>query len=155
MVTYKILDDFIQCQCLEMKPRGIRIGPRRNFFFNAHVRFGGQDKSFRIVMTIFIQNIFWEGTGVDSDANRNSGIFCRLTYFANFPILADIAGINSQGVCAKTGGGNRQTVIKMNISDHRQGGFSYNLRQSRCRRLVRHRDPDQVTPRAGKGFNLS
>ena len=43
----KILEDFIQNQCRGMKPRGIRSGQRRNLFFNAHVQFGPQEKSFK------------------------------------------------------------------------------------------------------------
>jgi len=43
----KILDEFIQKQCRGMKPRGIRSTARREFFFNAQVRFGGQEKPSR------------------------------------------------------------------------------------------------------------
>jgi Tfp pilus assembly protein PilZ len=43
----KILEEFIQNQCHDMKPRGIRAGPRRSLFFNAHVQFSGQEKSFK------------------------------------------------------------------------------------------------------------
>ncbi len=43
----KILEDFIQAQCRGMKPRGIRSGLRRSIFFNAHVQFSGQEKSFK------------------------------------------------------------------------------------------------------------
>jgi len=43
----KILEDFIQNHCQGMKARGIRAGLRRNLFFNAHVQFSGQEKSFK------------------------------------------------------------------------------------------------------------
>ena len=43
----KILEDFIQNQCREMKPRGIRAALRKNLFFNTHIQFGGQEKSFK------------------------------------------------------------------------------------------------------------
>jgi Tfp pilus assembly protein PilZ len=43
----KILEDFIQIQCREMKPRGIRAAMRKNLFFNTHIQFGGQEKSFK------------------------------------------------------------------------------------------------------------
>jgi len=43
----KILEDFLLHQCQDMKPRGIRAGLRRNLFFNAHVQFDGQEKSFK------------------------------------------------------------------------------------------------------------
>jgi hypothetical protein len=43
----RILEDFIQNQCRDMKPRGIRAGARRNLFFNTHVQFGGQETSFK------------------------------------------------------------------------------------------------------------
>ena len=43
----KILDDFIQNQCRSIKPRGIRATLRREFFFNAHVQFNGQEKSIK------------------------------------------------------------------------------------------------------------
>jgi len=43
----KILDDFIQNQCRSNKPRGIRSTARREFFFNAHVQFNGQEKSIK------------------------------------------------------------------------------------------------------------
>jgi hypothetical protein len=43
----KILEDFIQNQCRGTKPRGIRSAARREFFFNAHVQFAGQEKPFK------------------------------------------------------------------------------------------------------------
>ncbi|MCJ7524705.1 MAG: PilZ domain-containing protein [Candidatus Aminicenantes bacterium] len=43
----KILEDFIQNQCRDMKSRGIRTGMRKNLFFNTHAQLGGQEKSFK------------------------------------------------------------------------------------------------------------
>lgn len=43
----KILEDFIQNQCRNMKRRGIRSEMRKNLFFNIQAQFGGQEKSFK------------------------------------------------------------------------------------------------------------
>ena len=65
----KILEDFIQNQCREVKPRGIRAGLRRSLFFNAHVQFGAQEPAFKTNTWNISQN----GCFVISVQDRQSG----------------------------------------------------------------------------------
>jgi hypothetical protein len=82
----KILEDFIQNQCQNTRPRGIRSGLRRNFFFNAHVQFNGQEKSVKTNTW----NISQDGCFIISPFEQQSGEPIWLT-FTDLPDKTTIA----------------------------------------------------------------
>ncbi|HUU05297.1 MAG TPA: PilZ domain-containing protein [Patescibacteria group bacterium] len=85
----KILEDFIQNQCRDMKPRGIRAAMRKNLFFNTHAQFSGQEKSFKTNT----KNISQQGCFVISVHEQQCGTPVWLTFTElndTTPIAAEI-----------------------------------------------------------------
>ena len=68
---------------------------------------------------IFLQQIFFQRTGVDADTDRNLALRSRFDDFFDIFARADVAGIEAQTVDALLDGDQRQLVIEMDVGDQR------------------------------------
>ena len=71
-----------------------------------------------------------------------------------FGRTAQIAGIDADGLGAIFHGGNRQTMIKMDVRDQGNGDRRPNLSKGRRRLKIKDRHPDQLTTSLLKSMDL-
>ena len=70
-------------------------------------------------MPVFLQKVFGQRTGIDSDADGNIFSFSCFDHGFHSVSAADIARIQAQAIDAGRDGCQSQTIIKMNIRNDR------------------------------------
>ena len=96
---------------------------------------------------IFSEEIFLQGTCVDSDADRNFALGGEFNYLLNAPAGADIAGVKAEPVHPLFQGDEGEFVIKMNVRDERDTDLLLDLPESLCRFPDGNRHPYNITAR--------
>lgn len=99
------------------------------FFEQFDLAEGGGDESLGVVVSVFFDNIFGEGAGVDADADGNAGIFGGFGDLGDFPVGSDVAGIDADFIDALFDGFQREFVFEVNIGDERQGDSFFDFGQ--------------------------
>src|SRR6185369_13480599 len=101
-------------------------------------------------MAVFPEQLLFEGTGIDSDPDRYQPLSRGLNYLLDLPPLADIAGIQPQGIDALLQHFQCKFVVEMYVSYDRDTTPCPYLSQSQRGIHVRDRTADDLAPGIGK-----
>ena len=84
---------------------------------------------------VFLQNVFFKRTAVDTDADRDVFDTTSIADRLDTVIVTDIAGVNANFIVTKLGTTQRDLVVKMNIRNDRDGESCLLDADNRIRRL--------------------
>ena len=110
--------------------------------------------SFRCRRAVFFQNMLFNRTRVDADANRNVLCPARLRNRLDALFRADIARIDTNGADASLGRGECQPIIKMNIRDDRNRRMRTDGFHRLCGSHIRYRTANNMTACGRQPLNL-
>mgnify|MGYP003377167119 CR=1 FL=1 len=68
---------------------------------------------------IFLDKLFFKGTAVDSYADRNPSLLCRVYHSLHAISASDISGIDPDLISSMLNRRNSQPVVKVNIGNQR------------------------------------
>src|SRR5581483_2524416 len=130
-------------------------GLERNFNFrivqifeNVDVAQRAFDHAFGGRTVIFLQQVFFEGAGVDADADRDFALGGELHDFFDAPALAYVARIETEAVDALLKCDERELVVEMYVGDERNADAAFDLAELLGR--FAHRDGDAHDVAAGR-----
>ena len=102
------------------------------------------DQSLRRHAAVFFHQIPLQGTGIDTDADWYL-MFLRTSHHGvQLLLAADIARIDPDFVRPILHCRDRHAIVKMNVGHQRNMNALFDLSDRFCRRLIRHRAPDDL-----------
>ena len=93
---------------------------------------------------IFFQQVLFKGPRIDADADRDPAVPGAVHHGLDLFRAADVAGVDPQTVGAGPGGRDGQTVVEVDVGDHRDPHLLLDAGNRRGRLGVRHRHPHDV-----------
>ena len=97
-------------------------------------------------LTVFFLQIFFQGTGVDADTDRNIFVTGAVHNHADTLFVTDVARVNAQAVDAVFGHFQCDTVVEVDIRDQRNADLLFD--QLECFGGIHGRDGDANDVRA-------
>ena len=103
---------------------------------------------------IFFYKIFFEGTAVYADTDRNIAFPCNTHYFRYTVCTADVSGIDTDFIRSVFHRGDRHLIIEMNVCNQRNGNLLSDLRNRFRSFQRRYGAADNFTTNLFQSVNL-
>ncbi len=80
---------------------------------------GRLDQRRRSGLAVFLLQVFFQGAGVDADADRNTAITGSVHHSTHAVFTPDVAGVDTQTVHTQFGHAQRDLVVEVNVGNQR------------------------------------
>ena len=106
-------------------------------------------------MTILGENLLFQRTGIDSDADGDTALTAGIGDRLDSVVRADVAGIDADFIYARGASLERQLIVKVDIRDNRRLDRFFERRNQSDRVHIGNRGADNLTPCLLERFRLS
>jgi hypothetical protein len=95
-------------------------------------------------LAVFFLQVFFQGTGVDADTDRNPAITGGIDHGTHTVFATDVARVDAQAVDAQFGHAQRDLVVEVDVGNQRHLDQLLDLAEGLGGVHVRHRNPHDV-----------